>query len=115
MPNEITISSFECDCAHQSHFGVSTIWEVKAKSVKKTIHLYDSEPDDHTIVFHKGPPGGHPLPKTRAEVQHQAENEKKQRGAAKWRLKAETYKSGLRREKDIISLTPRFKWRENSE
>lgn len=54
MPKEIGISDYECDCGHQSHFGISTIWEVKAKSMKKTVHLYDSEPEEHTIVFRKG-------------------------------------------------------------
>ena len=54
MPKEIGYSSYECDCGHQSHFGISTIWEIKAKSMKKTVHLYDSEPEEHTIVFHKG-------------------------------------------------------------
>ena len=54
MPKEIDYSSYECDWGHQSHFMISTIWEVKAKSMKKTVHLYDSEPEEHTIVFYKG-------------------------------------------------------------
>jgi hypothetical protein len=54
VPKEIFESSYECDCGHQSHFCVSTVWEVKATSMKKTVHLLDPEREEHTIVFYKG-------------------------------------------------------------
>ena len=54
MPKQISVSSYECDCGHQSHFFENTIREVKATSMKKTVHLYDSEREEHTIVFYKG-------------------------------------------------------------
>ena len=54
MAKEIGYSSYECDCGHRSHFGISTIRELKAESMKKVVHLYDSEPEEHTIIFHKG-------------------------------------------------------------
>jgi hypothetical protein len=54
MPEEIYPSSYVCDCGHQSHFFENTIREIKALSRKKRVHLGDSEPDEHTIVFHKG-------------------------------------------------------------
>ena len=54
MPREIYPSSYVCDCGHQSHFFENTIREIKALSHKKREYLGDSEPDEHTIVFHKG-------------------------------------------------------------
>ncbi len=54
MPKEIFPSSCECDCGHQSHFGESTVREVKAKSMKRKMYLGDSEREEHTIVFYKG-------------------------------------------------------------
>jgi hypothetical protein len=54
MPEEISPSSYECDCGHQSHFFENTIREMKAMSRKKKVYLGDSAPDEHTIVFYKG-------------------------------------------------------------
>ena len=54
MPKELFPSSYLCDCGHQSDFSESTIREVKAMSQKRMIHLGDSAPDEHTIVFYKG-------------------------------------------------------------
>ena len=54
MPEEIFPSSYLCDCGHQSHFFENTIREIKAMSHNKVVRLGDSEPDEHTIVFHKG-------------------------------------------------------------
>jgi hypothetical protein len=54
MPEEIFPSSYLCDCGHQSDFFENTIREIKAMSHKKIVYLGDSEPDEHTIVFHKG-------------------------------------------------------------
>ena len=54
MPKEIYPSSYQCDCGHQSDFFENTVREAKAKSHKKKIYLSDSEPDEHTIVFHEG-------------------------------------------------------------
>ena len=54
MPKEIYPSSYVCDCGHQSDFFENTIREIKALSRKKKEYLGDSEPDEHTIVFHKG-------------------------------------------------------------
>jgi hypothetical protein len=54
MPKEIDYSSYECDCGHQSHFFENTIREIKAASMRKKVHLADSEREEHTIVFHKG-------------------------------------------------------------
>ena len=54
VPKEIDFSSYECDCGHQSHFFENTINEVKAMSHKRTVHLGDSEADEHTIVFKQG-------------------------------------------------------------
>ena len=54
MPEELFPSSYVCDCGHQSDFFESTIREIKALSHKKVVHLGDSAPDEHTIVFHKG-------------------------------------------------------------
>ena len=54
MPKEIDFSSYECDCGHQSHFFENTIREAKTISHKRTVHLCDSEADEHTIVFKHG-------------------------------------------------------------
>lgn len=54
MPKEIGLSSYECDCGHQSHFFANTIREAKAISHKRTVRLGDSETDAHTIVFEHG-------------------------------------------------------------
>ncbi len=54
MPKEILPSSYECDCGHQSHFFENTIREAKQMSHKRKIRLSDSDPDEHTIVFHRG-------------------------------------------------------------
>ncbi len=54
MPKEIFPSSYECDCGHQSHFSENTIREAKQMSHKRKIRLSDSDPDEHTIVFHRG-------------------------------------------------------------
>jgi hypothetical protein len=54
MPREIFPSSYECDCGHQSHFFVNTIIEAKQMSLKKQLHLGDSEVDEHIIVFRDG-------------------------------------------------------------
>ena len=53
MPKQIDISSYECDCGHQLHFCVSTIWEAEKMSLKKKIRLGDSD-DPHCVVFEKG-------------------------------------------------------------
>ncbi len=55
MPKQIDVSSFECDCGHQSHFCVNTIWEMEKMSLKKKVQIGDSAKDnEHLIVFHKG-------------------------------------------------------------
>ena len=54
MPKEIDLSSYECDCGHQSHFFANTIKEAKAMSQRRTVRLGDSEADEHTIVFKHG-------------------------------------------------------------
>ena len=54
MPKEIFPSSYLCDCGHQSDFFESTIREAKAMSLRRVIHLGDSAPNEHTIVFYKG-------------------------------------------------------------
>ena len=54
MPKELLPSSYLCDCGHQSDFFENTIREAKAMSHKRMIHLGDSEPNEHTIVFYKG-------------------------------------------------------------
>src|SRR2546428_7968341 len=54
MPKEIFPSSFECDCGHQSDFSERTVRELKAMSQKKKVHLADSAPEEHTIVFYRG-------------------------------------------------------------
>ena len=53
-PQEIYPSSYLCVCGHQSDFAENTIKEAKARSHKRIFRLLDSEPDEHTIVFHKG-------------------------------------------------------------
>jgi hypothetical protein len=54
MPKEIFLSSFECDCGHQSHFFENTVRELKAMSQRKKVYLADSAPEEHTIVFYRG-------------------------------------------------------------
>ena len=54
MPKQIDISSYECDCEHQSHFCVNTIREMEKMSLKKKVQIGDSEDNEHYIVFHKG-------------------------------------------------------------
>jgi hypothetical protein len=54
MPKEIFPSSYLCDCGHQSDFFENTIREAKAMSQKKKVHLADSAPEEHTIVFYRG-------------------------------------------------------------
>jgi hypothetical protein len=54
MPKEIFPSSYECDCGHQSHFFENTINQAKEMSLRKSVLLGDSEPDEHTIVFRDG-------------------------------------------------------------
>lgn len=54
MPKDIGFSSYECDCGHQSHFFANTIKEAKATSQKRTVHLGDSEAEQHVIVFEHG-------------------------------------------------------------
>ena len=51
-------SSFECDCGHKSHFFENTVGEMKAASLRrrKPMELWDSEPEDHGIVFELGEP-----------------------------------------------------------
>lgn len=52
MPKEILESTYECDCGHQLHFCISTVSELKAKSMKRKQYL--AETDEHWIVFDKG-------------------------------------------------------------
>jgi len=54
VPKEIHPSSYVCDCGHQSDFFENTIKEIKSQSYKREIHLDDSTPDEHTIVFYRG-------------------------------------------------------------
>ena len=54
MPKEIFLSSFECDCGHQSDFSENTVREMKAMSQKKKVYLADAAPEEHTIVFYRG-------------------------------------------------------------
>ena len=54
MPKQIDISSYECDCGHQSHFCVNTIYQAEEMSLKKKIRLGDAEDNEHCIIFHKG-------------------------------------------------------------
>jgi hypothetical protein len=54
MPKEISPSSFECDCGHQSDFFENTVREMKAMSQKKKVYLGDAAPEEHTIVFYRG-------------------------------------------------------------
>jgi hypothetical protein len=53
MARPLSISSFECDCGHQSHFGIGTVREMEANSrrCRKTIELWDSEREDHAVEF----------------------------------------------------------------
>jgi AbrB family looped-hinge helix DNA binding protein len=54
MSKELFPSSYLCDCGHQSDFFENTIREAKAQSHRRMIHLGDSAPNEHTIVFYKG-------------------------------------------------------------
>ena len=56
MARRLVPSSFECDCGHKSHFSEDTVWEMEKNSQRrrKLIHLYDSEPDEHTVEFESG-------------------------------------------------------------
>lgn len=54
MPKEIYPSSYECDCGHLSRFFENTVREAKRMSHRRKILLKDSEPDEHSIVFHRG-------------------------------------------------------------
>lgn len=54
MPKEIYPSSYLCDCGHQSDFFENTIREAKRMSQKKKVHLVDSMPNEHTIIFYRG-------------------------------------------------------------
>ena len=54
MPRELFPSSYLCDCGHQSDFSENTIREAKAQSHRRMIHLGDSAPNEHTILFYKG-------------------------------------------------------------
>ena len=54
MPKKIDVSSYECDCGHQSHFFVNTIREMEKMYLKKKVRIGDSEENEHFIVFHKG-------------------------------------------------------------
>jgi hypothetical protein len=54
MPKEIDISSYECDCGHQSLFGIDSVWELKDMSHADRVMLCDSASDEHTVVFYGG-------------------------------------------------------------
>ena len=54
MPKEIFPSSYVCDCGHESHFFENTVKEMKSRSWKRKVHLGDSSPNEHTIVFYRG-------------------------------------------------------------
>jgi hypothetical protein len=56
MARVTNISTFECDCGHKSYFGIGTVRETEADSLhrRKTLHLLDSEREEHTIEFVKG-------------------------------------------------------------
>jgi Family of unknown function (DUF6922) len=54
MAKEFDISSYECDCGHQSHFGINSVWALKDMSHSDRVRLCDSAPDEHTIVFYGG-------------------------------------------------------------
>ena len=56
MARHLIPSSFECDCGHRSHFGVSTVGEMEADSRRrrKPMLLLDSEPEEHAVEFEKG-------------------------------------------------------------
>ena len=69
MPKEIDLSSYECDCRHQSHFFANTIKEAKAISQRRTVRLGDSEAEEHTIVFDHGKKVDILGPKTNSERQ----------------------------------------------
>ncbi len=51
MAKEIDISSYLCDCGHESPFFENTIRDMKRLSLKKKVSLQD---DHHGLVFHKG-------------------------------------------------------------
>ena len=56
MARHLILSSFECDCGHQSRFFERTVREVEADSHRgpKVVRLLDSESDEHAIEFRKG-------------------------------------------------------------
>jgi len=56
MAQRIVPSSFKCDCGHQSHFGVGTVWDMEAESRRrhKRMLLLDSEAEEHAIEFEEG-------------------------------------------------------------
>jgi hypothetical protein len=57
MAKQIDISSFECDCGHQSHFFENTIREMLKMSARRganEIGLGSSDPPPHGIIFSRG-------------------------------------------------------------
>ena len=56
MARHLDLSSFECDCGHQSHICIGTVRELEADSLRrrKTIKLWDSERDEHAVEFAGG-------------------------------------------------------------
>ncbi len=54
MQKQIDVSSFECDCGHQSHFFENTIKEMKRMNKKKKVKLGDAEKNEHFIIFKNG-------------------------------------------------------------
>ena len=54
MAREILFSDFECDCGHRSSFGEGTVNECKEQSLKRPVHLADSERNEHVIIFRQG-------------------------------------------------------------
>jgi hypothetical protein len=53
MARRLSISGFECDCGHQSLFGIGTVREMEADSLRrrKTMELWDSSHEDHAVEF----------------------------------------------------------------
>ena len=57
MPKPIDISSFECDCGHQSHFSEGAIWSMREMSRRRggrEVGLGSSERPEHGIIFSGG-------------------------------------------------------------
>jgi hypothetical protein len=56
MATFIFPSSYRCDCGHESDFFENTVKEMEKESKKKrtTMHLADSEDDEHVIEFKQG-------------------------------------------------------------